>query len=161
MAVEILGEEQQEALNICERGIDLLEKNNDKETAHKLFKQAYDIFPSNPRINSWIGYTYGIHLDKVALGLKHCKMAIDSEEPDALYFRNLGKLYLLQKNKRSAIGAFARGLQIDKNNAAILKEWSTLGFRRKPFFGFLPRENFLNKMIGKFTWKFSKHNKNR
>ncbi|MCB1197833.1 MAG: hypothetical protein KDK51_05625 [Deltaproteobacteria bacterium] len=159
--VDIIGEQQQEALALCERGIDLIENNNDKETAHKLFKQAYDFFPSNPKINSWLGYTYGTYLDKVALGLKHCKMATDTGEPDALFYRNLGKLYLLQKNKRSAIGAFAKGLQIEKTNSAILKEWSVLGFRRKPFFNFLPRDNFLNKTIGKITWKFSKHNKQR
>ncbi|MCB0272762.1 MAG: hypothetical protein KDD46_07095 [Bdellovibrionales bacterium] len=156
MAVDILQDKHHEALSICERGIDILENSNDKATAHNLFKQAFDLFPDNPKINSWIGYSYGIYQDKIALGLRHCKMAVDSGVPDALFYRNIGKLYLLQKNKRAAIGAFARGLQIEKSNSSILKEWSALGFRRKPFFGFLSRDHFLNQLMGKITWKFKK-----
>jgi hypothetical protein len=51
------------------------------------------------------------------------------------------------------VGAFAKGLQIDKNNRAILEEWKSLGFRRKVPFSFLDRSHWLNKTLGKFTWK--------
>ena len=153
MSVEILSDQHNEALALCDQGIELLESKGDKDAIHKLFKQAYALFPTNPKINSWLGYSFGIHQDKVALGLKHCKMAIDAGGHDALFFRNMGKLYLLQKNKRAAIGAFARGLQIEQTNAPILKEWKRLGFRRKPFLPFLSRDHILNKLLGKLTWK--------
>jgi len=160
--VEILGDVHQEALALCRRAIEMMEHGNEEDqTAHKLLEQAYEKFPNNAKINSWLGYSYGKTLDKVARGMEHCKKAVNSGEPDPLFFRNLGKLYLLQRNKKAAIGAFAKGLQIDKTNASILREWKTLGFRRKPFFSFLSRDHILNKTIGKITWKNSKHNPNR
>jgi Flp pilus assembly protein TadD len=153
MAVGILGEKEFEALQICEQGIELCESNQDFALAHLQFKKAHAMFPDSPKINSWLGYTYGLVENKVALAQRHCKMAIDSGEPDPLFYRNMGKLYLIQNNKRSAIGAFARGLQIDPSNREILREWKVLGFRRKPFFSFLSRDNPLNVLIGKYTWK--------
>jgi len=157
--MEILGEIHKEALALCDRAIEMMEHgNHEEQTAHKLLEQAYEKFPNNAKINSWLGFSYGTTLDKVARGIDHCKRAVDSGEPDPYFFRNMGKLYLLQRNKKAAIGAFAKGLQIDKTNAPILREWKVLGFRRKPFLSFLSRDHFLNKNIGKLTWKYSKHN---
>lgn len=149
--MEILSEKENQADHICQQGIELCEADKYAE-AHKLFQQAYTMSQS-PRIISWLGYTTAIVENKVATGIQLCKKAIDSDVPDALFYRNIGKLYLMQKNKRGAIGAFAKGLQIDKGNRSILKEWKVLGFRRRPFFPFLSREHKLNIIIGKFTWK--------
>ena len=156
--VEILSEKENQAENICQQGIDLCDSENFDE-AHKLFQQAYELYPESPRINSWLGYTTGVALNKVGTGIQYCKKAVDSDVPDAMFYRNIGKLYLMKRDKRAAIGAFARGLQIDKGNRAILKEWKVLGFRRKPFFGFLPRENALNKLIGKLTYRLAQKKK--
>lgn len=155
--VDILSEKENQADHICQQGIDLCDANN-HAAAHKLFQQAYAMHPKSPRINSWLGYTTAIVENKVGTGMQLCKMAVDSDIPDAMFFRNIGKLYLMQKNKRGAIGAFARGLQIDKGNKYILKEWKVLGFRRRPVIPFLPRENKLNIMLGKWSWKYSKKN---
>ncbi|MCC7459727.1 MAG: hypothetical protein IT286_00360 [Proteobacteria bacterium] len=152
--VTILSDKENQAENICQQGIDLCEVDN-YSAAHKLFQQAYNMFPGSPRINSWLGLTIGVVENKVGAGMQHCKKAIESDVPDAFFYRNIGKLFLLQKNKRSAIGAFAKGLQIDKGNKYILREWKTLGFRRKPVIGFLSRENKLNILLGKWTWKMA------
>ncbi|MEZ4704173.1 MAG: hypothetical protein R3A11_03085 [Bdellovibrionota bacterium] len=154
--VEILSDKQRQAEDICLQGIDLYNQGEFAQ-AHKLFGQALGIDPESPKIQSWYGLTTGVVENYVTKGLEYCKRAVASDIPDVMFFRNLGKLYLLKNDKRSAIGAFARGLQIEKNNRAILAEWKTLGFRRKPFLGFLPRDHFLNVMIGKWTWK----NRNR
>lgn len=156
--VDILSDRENEAEHICQQGIDLCDADN-FAAAHKLFQQAYGMYPNSPRINSWLGYTTAIVENKVGTGMQYCKKAVESDIPDAMFFRNIGKLYLMQRNKRSAIGAFARGLQIDKGNKYILKEWKVLGFRRKPIIPFLPRENALNKLLGKWTWKMSKNKK--
>ena len=153
--VTILSDKENQAENICQQGIDLCETDKYSE-AHKLFQKAYDMYPTSPKINSWLGYTTAIVENKVGTGMQFCKKAIDSDVPDALFYRNIGKLFLLQKNKRSAMGAFAKGLQIDKGNKYILKEWKALGFRRKPVIGFLSRDHFLNKLLGKWTYKNKK-----
>ena len=124
--VDILSDKENKAESICQQGIDLCDNDNNFKAAHKLFQEAYSTYPTSPRINSWLGYTTAIVENKVASGLQLCKKAIESDVPDALFYRNIGKLYLMQKNKRSAIGAFAKGLQIDKGNKYILKEWKIL-----------------------------------
>ena len=90
--------------------------------------------------------------------MQFCKTALDNDIYYAMFFIKIGQLYLMQKKKSGDIGAFARGLQIDKWNKYILKEWNVLEFRRKPVIPFLPRENKLNIMLGKWTWKYSKKN---
>jgi tetratricopeptide (TPR) repeat protein len=150
--VDILSEKENQAESVCQQGIELCETEN-YAAAHKLFQQAYAVYPNSPRITSWLGYTTAIVENKVASGIQLCKKAIDSDVPDAMFYRNLGKLYLLQKNKRSAIGAFAKGLQIDKGNKYIMREWKVMGFRRKPVIPFLSRENKLNIFLGKLTYK--------
>lgn len=149
--VEILSDQQRRAEQICIEGIDLCEES-DFEGAHKLFLQAYQLDSTSPKINSWLGYTTALVERKVQKALDYCRKAIEGEVPDALFYRNLGKVYLLQNNKRAAIGAFARGLQIDKGNRHILNEWKVLGFRRRVLFSFLDRSNPLNKYVGKLTW---------
>ena len=153
--VDILSEKENDADKMCQQGIELCDEEN-YAGAHKFFQKAYSIHPSSAKINSWLGFTTAIVENKVGTGLQMCKKAVDSDIPDAMFFRNIGRLYLLQRNKRAAVGAFARGLQIDKGNRAILKEWKALGFRRKPVIGFLARDNKLNVMLGKLTWKLAK-----
>jgi tetratricopeptide (TPR) repeat protein len=152
--VEILSDQQRQADHICVEGIDLCEEN-DFEGAHKLFLKAYEMDPTSPRINSWLGYTTAIVERKVQKGLEYCRKAVEGEVPDALFYRNIGKVYLLLNNKRGAIGAFAKGLKIDDRNRHILNEWKTLGFRRRVPFPFLDRSHPLNKYIGKLTWRIS------
>lgn len=159
--VEIFNEKHTEALALCDRAIDLIENHDDHMTAIRILKQAYELYPTSAKINSWLGFMYGVYEKDVAQGLRMCKKAIQEGEPDPLFFRNIGKLYILQNNKRAAIGAFARGLQIDEFNREILREWSILGFRRRPVIPFLPREFFLNKWLGLLTWKFSPKNPNK
>jgi tetratricopeptide (TPR) repeat protein len=156
--VDILSDEQRRAEQICLEGIDLCEEK-DLEGAHKLFLEAYKLDPSSPKINSWLGYTTGLVENRIQKALEYCRKAVEGEVPDPLFYRNLGKIYLLQNNKRSAIGAFAKGLQLDDRNRPILNEWKTLGFRRKVTFPFLERDHPLNKHVGKFTWWLSHRNK--
>lgn len=149
--MEILTDQQRTAHEIVNQGIESLDEN-DMEGAHHLFTKAYHLDPENPRINSWLGYTTALFEKKVQRGKDLCDKAIKSNVPDAMFYRNIGKVYLLMGNKRAAIGAFAKGLQLDKNNRGILNEWKALGFRRKPFFGGMDRDHWLNVKMGKFTW---------
>lgn len=153
--VEILSDKQREADLLVQRGIELLEDEKNPQEAHQIFMRAYEMDPSSARAASWVGLTYALVERKVVKGLEFCHKAIQSNIPDVMFFRNIGKVYLQQNNKRAAIGAFAKGLQIDKTNKYIMNEWKALGFRRKPFLGFLDRSHFLNVFVGKLTWKYT------
>jgi Flp pilus assembly protein TadD len=154
--VEIIAQKENQADELIHQGIELAESGN-HAAAHKYFQQAYALHPTGAKVNAWLGYTTAIVENKVGTGMQMCKKAVESGIPDAYFYRNIGKLHLMQKNKRAALGAFATGLVFDKGNKAILKEWKTLGFRRKPFLPFLSRENGLNKFLGKLTWKYAKN----
>ncbi len=152
--VDILTDQQREAEQICNRGIESAQEK-DLPEAHKLFLEAYEMDPTNPKILSWYGYTTAIVERKVQRALDLCRKAIESNIPDAMFYRNIGVVYLQLKNKRAAIGAFAKGLQIDKSNRAILDEWKPLGFRRRVAVASLDRDHWLNKTIGKLTWRLT------
>ncbi|MFH1262416.1 MAG: hypothetical protein V1495_03090 [Pseudomonadota bacterium] len=156
--VEILSDTQRKAEQICHQGIELCDEK-DLPGAHGLFTQAYQLDPTSPKIISWLGYTTAVVERKVQKGVELCRKAVEGEVPDALFYRNLGKAFLLMNNKRAAIGAFAKGLQIDKGNRHILNEWKMLGFRRRVLFSFLDRDHPLNKWIGKLTWYLTHRNK--
>lgn len=94
--VDILSEKENKAEAVCQQGIELYETEKFRD-AHKLFQQAYALHPNSPKINSWLGLTTAIVENKVASGIQYCKKAIESDVPDAMFYRNLGKLYLLQK----------------------------------------------------------------
>ena len=149
--VDILSDQQREAEKVCHQGIDLVDEK-DLAGAHKVFLKAFEMDPQSAKVQSWLGYTTALVERKVQKALEYCRKAIESNIPDAIFYRNIGVVYLQQNNKRGAIGAFAKGLQIDKGNRAILNEWKSLGFRRKPFFAFLDRSHPVNKNLGKFTW---------
>ncbi len=155
--VEIFGDKHREAEELCVKGIERYEEK-DLAGAHANFLTAYDMDPESPKATSWLGLSTAVYEKKVQKGMELCRKAVDSNVPDVMFFRNIGKCYLLLRNKRAAVGAFARGLQIEKGSRAILDEWKVLGFRRKVAFPFLDRSNFLNKMMGKFTW-WLKHRK--
>jgi tetratricopeptide (TPR) repeat protein len=152
---EIMSDQEREADSIANEAIELIDERQLDE-AHQLLKKAYALDPNSAKINSYLGYTLAFVEDKVQKGLDLCKKAINSNMPDPLFYRNIGKVYLKLNNKRLAVGAFYKGLSIDKGNRKIYDEFKTLGIRRKPFFSFLARSNFLNKYIGMFTYRYFK-----
>ena len=58
--------------------------------------------------------------------------------------------------RKKALEALVEGLNFDKNEARIKTEMKRMGVRRRPTLKFLPRNHFLNKTLGKFTYNFRK-----
>lgn len=150
--VEIRTELHGEVDRLTETGVQAMEANQLKD-AHRLFREAYEKNPNDPKAQSYYGYTLALVEDKVHKGIELCMKAINSAEPDPNFFLNIGLLYLKLNRRREAVGAFKRGLQIDRSNRKIHDVWKEkLGWRRPPAIPFLARENFLNKLIGKMTF---------
>ncbi|MFZ5907028.1 MAG: tetratricopeptide repeat protein [Nitrospirota bacterium] len=76
-----------------------------------------------------------------------CQEAIHQEPDNSLHYLNLGKVYLLDKNRAEAIKAFREGMR-HQSNTGIIHELEKLGLRKPPPIPFLKRENLLNKYLG-------------
>ncbi|HIE65554.1 MAG: hypothetical protein ABGX83_10175 [Nitrospira sp.] len=90
----------------------------------------------------------GRHTDK---GIQYCERAVTLEpfRPQSFYY--LGIAYLKGAKKRKAISSFYKGLRIDEDHPGIKEQLRKLGERRGPLLSFLPRQNLLNKTIGRMT----------
>ena len=61
----------------------------------------------------------------------------------------IARLHLAFGFKSEGIRFLRRGLMIDPQNEAILKEMRSLGVRRKPVLGFLRRGHLFNRWFGR------------
>jgi tetratricopeptide (TPR) repeat protein len=76
-----------------------------------------------------------------------CRDALEIEPTNPVHYLNLGKIYLLAKQKKKALSAFRDGMRHGRNQA-IVAELEKLGVRKPPFFTFLARKHLLNKYSG-------------
>jgi len=81
--------------------------------------------------------------------LRLCREAANAEFYNPVVFLNLGRVALLQRDRRTAYNAFRRGLEIDRGNSELRSEMRMLGVRRRPLLRFLGRENIINKAAGR------------
>jgi tetratricopeptide (TPR) repeat protein len=145
--------------------VEALLRTNIHEEALGLLTEAMEHYPHNPIIISYRGYIEALVNKQYANGIEICKHSfkiLKSQMSLAegfflpILYLNLGRTYLIAKNKEKAYFSFQKGLEVDKKNEDITKELKKLGIRRKPFFPFLKRSNPLNKYIGTLTYKLQK-----
>lgn len=84
-----------------------------------------------------------------------CLMAAEKEFYNPEIYLNLGKIFLLNGQKSVAVRAFRKGLKFDNCHFDILKEMKKLGVRRKPIVGFLPRQNPVNRLLGRLAGRIA------
>jgi tetratricopeptide (TPR) repeat protein len=137
----------------------LIKRNNQKE-ALKLLTDALEHYPSNPFIWSYQGYLEAVVNKKYSKGVNTCRHAfkilkeqvpLGDEFFSPILYLNLGKAYLAASKRKEAYASFQKGLEIDKENRALMNELKIVGIRRQPFLPFLKRSNPLNKYLGKLT----------
>ena len=76
----------------------------------------------------------------------------DVEPAEPVHYLNLGRVYAACGRKREAIRSLRDGLLFG-NDARIKDELNRIGWRNPPIFSGLPREHFLNKYLGKLSFK--------
>jgi tetratricopeptide (TPR) repeat protein len=79
---------------------------------------------------------------------KLCRDAAESEFYNPDLFLNLGRVALLNGNRRDAFRAFRRGLALDPAHKELGFELRRLGLRRRPVFRFLGRGHPFNRFVG-------------
>ena len=98
---------------------------------------------------SYLGYGVARYQRKLSLGLALARHATEEKffEPDN--FLNLARVYLLMGDRRRAYDSVREGLKLDPHHQALREVLKYLGWRKRPFFAFLPRRNPLNLFVGR------------
>lgn len=98
---------------------------------------------------SFLGYGIARYQKQVKEGLRLCEHAVRAQfyHPDC--HLNLARVQVLAKNRKGAVHAIAQGLALDPRNAALRALQSEIGVRKRPVFGFLSRNNPVNRTLGR------------
>lgn len=136
---------EEEREKLFKRGVELL---NAGETlsALSLFEKVAKI-SENLSISSYIAFCIAKERGQLKYAVSVCEENIKKEPENSVHYLNLGRVYLLMKQKEKAVSSFREGLHYE-SNAEIVYELDRLGTRRKPVIPFLRRSNPLNRYLG-------------
>jgi hypothetical protein len=112
-----------------------------------LFFQDAALQAKTPTVVSCLGYCLASEHGQLQKGIALCQEALQKEPGNALHYLNLGRIYLLAKQKPLALQAFRRGVKCP-GNQKIVDELKRLGVRKEPVFAALPRQSVLNRYFG-------------
>jgi len=129
---------------------------HDYGTAVPYFLHAIRETPKNDyRANEYTAF-YGLSLMRLGNrdeGFNKCLVAAGSELKNPEVFLCLARASLMLNRRKVAIKAVSQGLTIDPTHVKLKFLRNNMGVRREPIFGFLSRENFINVILGKITYK--------
>lgn len=130
-------------------------RQGDLKTALACFKSACqstaDVDLHAHLYASYLGYTQ-VLLNDIS-GLNLCRRAAAEESRRGEVFENLVRAELKLGHRKQACEALRRGLRVDRTNPALKALRAEMGFRRSPVLGFLDRDNPLNRLLGKLTYR--------
>lgn len=101
-----------------------------------------------PVLFSALGLCYAMARNNILSGLTYCQRAISMDHFEPGFYQNLGMIYLKTGDKKKALAVFQKGLKLNPEHSGIWSQISQLGFRKRPFLSFLPRQHFINKYLG-------------
>lgn len=103
---------------------------------------------TSPLLDSYLGYCIAAERRQFRQGIAFCNQALQDEPNEAAHYLNLGRIYLLTNQKALAIRVLRKGLKY-RHDRRISELLRTLGIRKAPVFSSLPREHFLNRILGR------------
>lgn len=99
--------------------------------------------------------SYGLCLSKIEhknkVGAELCEKAIILQPYEGQHCANLVRLYIGVKNRKKAVEVLEKGLKKLRNDAALLRVRTEIGYRKAPYFRFLRRQHPLNKMYSRMS----------
>jgi tetratricopeptide (TPR) repeat protein len=135
-----------EVTTLIRQGLTALDEDNTL-LALTIFEQVAQHQPTSAPVLSCLGYCIARVRHDLEKGLHLCQEALLLEPANPLHHLNLGKIYLLARQKRQAISVFEKGLGYGYH-LGIAEEINKLGKRRPPLFGSLTRTHTLNRYWG-------------
>ncbi len=106
------------------------------------------------KYRSWLGVSQAMTGDEGGVVL--CRLAANGEERDAYVLLNLAKAELARGDRTKALRALERGLAVEASHKGLIEMMERLDRRRRPAIPFLSRNNVLNKLIGKYSYRLSR-----
>jgi hypothetical protein len=106
------------------------------------------------RYRSYFGLCMVLRGENMREGLALCRQAASQEFYNPQMWLNLGRAETTAGHRRRAHRAFVRGVRLAPENSELRAELKRLGMRRPPVLGFLHRDHWLNKWLGKLTWRW-------
>ena len=134
------------------QGLDYLRQNHLPEAANA-FRCLFKEDPNNPRYLSYYGLILAMLEGNFQDGINFCRAAILLAACEPEVYVNLGRVYSKAGQRKKALETLVEGLKFVTNKGQLLGEMKRMGCRRKPTLPFLPREHFLNKSLGKLTYR--------
>lgn len=137
-----------------QRGLQALEAGRGLE-ALALFEAALEVErrlgarAPQARYLSYYGLSLALENGQAREGADLCRQAIALEFFNADLCLNYGRVLLANDRRKEAHAAFLKGLSVQKNHQAIIRELAKMGWRRRPVLPFLARGNPLNVALGR------------
>jgi tetratricopeptide (TPR) repeat protein len=139
---------------IIDEGRSLLE--TDVKAAHEIFTRAWRRNLNDPRVLSNFGLTLVLVEGDRQRGIRFCEEALRRGLQTTETLVNLAKALVVTRNKEQAVRALRKAMDLAPDDPRVGAEFAALGLRRPPPIPFLPRDFFLNKWIGRLTWRWSR-----
>jgi tetratricopeptide (TPR) repeat protein len=125
------------------------------QEAHAAFEKAYRRKVNDVRILSNYGLTLVLVEGDRQRGIRFCEEAVRRGPLTSEMLVNLARALVVTRNKEQAVRALRRAQELSPTDPRVGREFLALGLRRPPPIAWLPRTFFLNKWIGKLTWRLS------
>lgn len=128
----------------------------DPRGAHQIFERAYRRNLNDVRVLSHYGLTLVLVEGDRQRGIRFCEEAVRRGPVTTELLVNLAKALVQTRNKEQAVRALRRAMELAPDDPRVGEEFVALGLRRQPPIWFLPRAFFLNKWLGKLSWRMSR-----
>ena len=126
--------------------------------AHAAFERAHRRDPREPRAMSWYGVTLVLVERNITLGISLCDGALRPAPNDPELLLNSARVHLALNQRQRATRAITRGLVAWPDHPALLAARNALGTRRVPVIPLLPRDNPLNRLLGRLRHRWATRN---
>ncbi len=120
-----------------------------------MFEKAYRRNLNDVRVLSNYGLTLVLVEGDRQRGIRFCEEAVRRGPATTEALVNLAKALVVTRNKEQAVRALQRAMELAPDDPRVRYEFLALGLRRPPPIPWLPRTFFLNKWLGKLSWKMS------
>lgn len=132
----------------------------DAAHAADLFKTALDLDGerhggrNHARYLSYHGLALARAQGVTRFCLAACRKAVDRKPRDPDMWLNLGRVWLLARDRRQARKALGRGLELSPRHPALRREMARIERRSGSVLPALHRDHPLNVLLGKLRWRW-------
>lgn len=130
--------------------------DTEPRAAHQIFARAYRRNLNDARVLSNYGLTLVLVEGDRQRGICFCEEAVRRVRPTTEALVNLAKALVVTRNKEQAVRALRKAMELAPDDPRVGQEFAALGLRRPPPLPFLPRSFFLNRWLGRLTWRLSR-----